>query len=187
MPSGGGPTWVTRATLHSQQPSTTGPGFGSYAPSSADPEAPQREECSNSSDLDGGSRCLAPTSHPSGGHHLHPALAALCLPLQPLPDTEQEAASSIPLPRCPHAGYHRHKLPWQPGGRTQPSPMGFPSKDTVSKGLGTQAGKMAPKGQAAPSEVGAPPARESEALTLFAGTCTKNPALHPPTHTPRSN
>lgn len=61
--------------------------------------------------------------------------------------------------------------------RAQFGPTGLPSKDTVSKGLGTLAEEMAPKGQATLSEVRATPARQSKALTSFAGKCTKNSAL----------
>lgn len=61
--------------------------------------------------------------------------------------------------------------------RAQFGPTGLPRKDTVSKGLGTLTEKMAPKGQATLSEVRAIPARQSKALTSFAGKCTKNSAL----------
>lgn len=61
--------------------------------------------------------------------------------------------------------------------RAQFGPTGLPSKDTVTKGLGTLAEEMAPKGQATLSEVRATPARQSKALTSFAGKCTKNSAL----------
>ena len=174
MPSPRISTQVTRAIIHRQQPPATGPGFGSCTPN-ADPGAPQREECSKSSDLDGGDRCLAHPSCPSGVHHS--ALATLCLLLHPLPDTGQKPTSFVPLPGCPCAGHHLHNLLWQPWGRTQLGPTSLPSKDTVSKVLGTLAGKKAPKGQATLSEVGATPARQSEALTSFAGKCTKNSAL----------
>lgn len=56
-------------------------------------------------------------------------------------------------------------------------PTGLPRKDTVSKGLGTLAEKMAAKGQATRSEVRATPARQGKALTSVAGKCTKNSAL----------
>lgn len=53
----------------------------------------------------------------------------------------------------------------------------FHSNSEQSKGLGTLAEEMAPKGQATLSEVRATPARQSKALTSFAGKYTKNSAL----------
>lgn len=172
MPSPRISTQVTRAIIHREQPPATGPGFGSCTPNPADPGAPQREECSNSSDIDGGGRCLAHPSCPSGVHHS--ALATLCLLLQTLSRSQPH---SSPCPDALVQDTTCTTFYGTPGAGTQLGPTSLPSKDTVSKGLGTLAGKMAPKGQATLSEVGAAPARQSKALTSFAGKCTKNSAL----------